>query len=316
MSDILELINVIGLPGGRTPKHKTIIAPRKLLELARKNKVPLLFLKKINTLQREQTIYERRYTQFLQMLHFLATSFSRIGLHYTLIKTLKPFSYVPSDIDILVERKKDLRKAVSRLREAGLKVSDEGKNETTLFSEKYTLNVDLYLELNVIDFIYLNKAHLFKHTFPKKIHASEIWTLQPPAELVVVAAHALYKEQMFTLSEFYTFIAYLHHIEEGKTIASNTRTQIAYNLMLHFVYELLKCLTTERQRSKEGRVSNRVLAEKLKLPQKVSFNLLLKAFWEKIFDKYAFVTFFEGLKHLLTPNFYKNLISHTYRETY
>lgn len=316
MQELRELLHLIGIPGIPTTPPPNTIDPLKLFELARKNKISLLLLNNIEKLSEEKKRYNQRYTQVLNMLRFLGKTFTHPLLNYVLIKTIKPYPYIPSDVDLLMKTSADLQKAVSLLRKEGFILVEKEKHEITLFSEKYSLNVDLYLELNVVDFIYLDKTQLFKHTDFKTIHDSKIRVLRPPAELVVVASHALYKEQIVTLNDFYTFLTYHEYLIEGKTIARNTKTLFAYNFMLQLMYKLLNWFSTKSQKGEADLKSGTTKGEQPDFPHKASWEILLKAFWEKLFDSYALPSLLDVTKHLLKPKFYKNLISHRLRETY
>jgi hypothetical protein len=119
------------------------------------------------------------------------------GLEYSLFKFFRPIAYVPADIDVLVSAK-DLETAKRRLNKLGLRA---------IVKDSYclTLNgrfiVDLYTYPNFANIIYLDAKELMNHVTEIRMNGVATKTLTNSAEVAVVVAHALYKEQIYTLND-------------------------------------------------------------------------------------------------------------------
>jgi hypothetical protein len=59
-----------------------------------------------------------------------------------------------------------------------------------------------------------------------------VQTLKPTAELLVVAAHGVFKEQTYTLSDYYTFAMFAQHWKEATKLAENFYLEYAFDMTL------------------------------------------------------------------------------------
>lgn len=312
-----RLVEAIGIPGRFSPSETLIDDPSPLFELARQNKIPLLFLQKIDSLKEKKQEYEEKLHNFLALLRRVADIFRREELDYALFKTLKPFSYVPTDIDVLVRTKKEFLTACRILQDAGLDVLEKEHYEMTLYSSQFGVNVDLYLAINVVDFTYLHKERLLQHTYVETINGNEFRTLKPYAELIAVATHSLYKEQLFTLNDFYTFLSYQTYIPQAESLAKATHSVQAFHTILRLVDQTLTIAKQCHKRISEKQNEDRpVGGEQLSYPYHFRPIRVLPAFLEKLGDRHALTSLPFTAQKLFHPQFYRDLISHTTRKTY
>ncbi|MCP8317825.1 MAG: hypothetical protein H3Z51_13345, partial [archaeon] len=161
----------------------------RLLEHAKRNKILLHLLRRLDVKGQIISMEEDRYAKTLEAIADVAETLN--GLEYTLFKVFRPIAYVPADIDVLISVR-ELGIAQRRLRKLGLKA---------IVKDSYclTLNgrfiVDLYTYPNFANIIYLDARKLMNHITESKVNGITTKTLKTSAEVAVVVAHALYKEQ-------------------------------------------------------------------------------------------------------------------------
>ena len=211
-SDTLLLMRIIGSPNPRTEFSYDLNEDLllHLFPLAIKNKVPLLFLERAINICTDSKSLKDLYQAYLEKAR-LALSLvkevnrilSQTQINYVLFKTFKPFPFVRTDVDIIFFSREDLKQACYTLRSQGYKLAGYGAFSITLFSPKHNMNIDLHLEISVSRLVYINKQLLQEYVTEVNMDGNRIPVLGPPATLATVIAHSLYKEQMFTLSDYY-----------------------------------------------------------------------------------------------------------------
>jgi hypothetical protein len=209
--DVIALLRCIGLSKGPV-KPVPLEKGKELFEIASMNKIGLFFLESLASLYEmgwfQPKLKElRRKCQNTKNLIVYVASLLNSRADYFLFKTLKPFPYTPSDIDILLRSKADFYEAYYSLRRNGLILLERNAYGATMYSREHDLNVDLHLFLTVSDIPYLDPETLFRYMKTVEFKSLEVQILEPPAEFLTVAAHSFYKEHMFNLSDFYTILS-------------------------------------------------------------------------------------------------------------
>lgn len=185
---------------------------KELFQIAAMNKIGLFFLESLASLygigwfQPKLKELRRKYQNTQNLIVYVA-SLLNSKTDYLLFKTLKPFPYTPSDIDVLLRSRDGFHEAYHSLKKSGLILLDRNAYGATMYSREHDINVDLHLFLTVSDIPYLDAETLFQHVRTVKFKGLEAQSLKPPAELLTVAAHSFYKEHMFNLSDFYTILS-------------------------------------------------------------------------------------------------------------
>jgi len=169
------------------------------IEVASKNKILLHFLRALNIENGIRAREEARYRMFLGVLRSMSRALQ--GLDYAFIKLVKPVTYVPSDVDVLVDRR-DLGEAVRRLQSLGFEI--EVLEPYCITMRRGSAVVDLYLHLTLGGAIYIDARALAGYTTIHDIDGIEVHTLERWMESLVAAAHALYKERLYTLNDLVT----------------------------------------------------------------------------------------------------------------
>jgi len=102
-------------------------------------------------------------------------SYALKGLTYAFFKLIKLISYVPADIDVLVEYE-HVNEATKRLMSLGYKVVSKGSYRITL--EKPSTMVDLYQYPTIGDIAYIDGQALLQHSKPTEFNGIEINSLE------------------------------------------------------------------------------------------------------------------------------------------
>jgi hypothetical protein len=203
-----------------------------LLNFAAENKMLLELLRSTGLTGPLRERQESLYLDFVHSMTELSQLFAE--LDYALIKFDKAVAYVPSDIDFLVSEK-DIEDATSILREHGYK---QIVREPFCRTFRKEVTVDLYIHPCVANFIYLNGRKLLNHRIEMKIGDHYVKVLSRDVEAVLVASHAIYKEQLFTLNDCLTIKKWLS--EKSIDFANETKTAQALSKSIILVKSVLK----------------------------------------------------------------------------
>jgi len=225
-----------------------------MIEYANTNKVLLHFLRIFNVenaLRKKQEIGLRNiYESLIEIARLIQ------NIDYAVIKFFKPLAYVPSDIDLLVKRE-DLSDVLRKLQSIGYKPSVYEANCISL--EGKTI-VDLYLNPDFMNIPYTSGEKLLKYVQVKRLKGVKIKALKPEAEAILALSHAIYKEQIITLNDYYTAKFYLN--DKSLEIAEELKVLDAILYSMNFLKQV-----------KQGLVN---------LPYKIPIRDVIKLFSVKI----------------------------------
>ncbi|HKO25277.1 MAG TPA: nucleotidyltransferase family protein [Chloroflexota bacterium] len=130
------------------------------------------------------------------------------AVEWAVFKTVRPFPFTPSDVDVVVLTDDGARPLASRLRERGYSPSGGAPYTITLCDSQHDVGIDLYQDIASSRFVYLDRATLRPYRTWQVQGGVAVPGLQPVAELVAILAHAVYKEQLFTLADYLTLWCY------------------------------------------------------------------------------------------------------------
>jgi hypothetical protein len=172
----------------------------RLAGLSRLNKVYLAYLRRVRSPEGEFLREERRYRWFegntVEVVEALR------GLDYALFKFRRPVEHVSVDLDILVDSG-CVGRAVRALKAIGFEVVVSEPYTVTLSRRGFT--VDLYTQPSFAWTVYLDGGRLLRdHREELELRDSRAYGLTREAEVVVAAAHAVYKEHMVLLLDCIT----------------------------------------------------------------------------------------------------------------
>lgn len=330
--DALSLVKSIGIPGlveGEAPPPNKA---SRLLQLAELNKVPLLFLESLGKFGRHLTVEAQlshcrsKHRKTADLITIISSLLEESGVRYAIFKTLKPFSYTPADIDVLLWSSRDLAKASKILEKRGLRPLDNDLYGLTMCSVDHDINVDLTTEVAVSSLIYLDKSLLFEHVHQVKVGGFEVQSLKPYADLVTAAAHCMYKEQMYTLSDYYTFALSSQHYQKALELAENAHAKFALETALKLTYDITinafgsNNTLIEKLRNAIKTLSPNTIIQAnkpLDIPIKYPPHVLLKGLHEKILeDPISRNSIPNAIKSTLQPRQINKLLAHITRKGY
>ncbi len=199
-----------------------------LIRLARLNKVLLHVLRAAGyegELRREQEDGLRRIIGIVAEVEDALR-----GFDHAFIKLIKPVTYVPADVDVLVRRDQVLL-AASRLVKLGYRV---------LLYEPYTItlvkdgiNVDLYIHPSAANLVYARGEDFLRLRVVSRYHGVEVDAVDRNGEVVLTILHAIYKEGILTLNDAVTILSWLNEdaMELCKKLRCMHALEFALNVM-------------------------------------------------------------------------------------
>ena len=180
---------------------------RNALQVARDNKLLDLYLEMqaaSGTPSRDLEASRQSRKVIQQSIAALASRAEASAVEWALFKTVRPFPFTPSDVDVVVLTDDGARPLASGLLERGYSLVGGAPYTITLCDLQNDVGIDLYQEIASSRFVYLDKAALRPYRTWQVQGSVAVPMLQPVAELVSILAHAVYKEQLFTLADYLT----------------------------------------------------------------------------------------------------------------
>jgi hypothetical protein len=170
-----------------------------LLTYAGKNKILLHLLRALNiqgSIRERQESGIGRVVEVVRILSKLLKDY-----YYAFFKLIKPISYVPADVDLLVDASQTWRAAHEIMR---LGYTIAVKDPYCITLTKGDSIIDLYVHPSLGGAIFIDGQRLLKHSCTMKFNGAEVRSLESYAEVLVAASHAIYKERIYTLNDYYT----------------------------------------------------------------------------------------------------------------
>lgn len=335
----LELLHLIKTPFIKKTKSPNQSLFVDLYKYALKNKMPMLYLNAINTKQlpyRLEHIHKEMCKEYFKTLRGIkkASQFLQDNeIPYTTFKTVRPYESTTSDIDIIIfGHKNNYAKAIKALLKAGYDFVCLGPWSTTLWDRETNIGIDVYEQIAVSYIVYLDKQTLSNYRITKKLPNEEyVTTLKPEADLICIVAHSLIKEQMYTLSEYFTFVHYLKQMNiedivqlaKRNNIISAVRTHASITALLHKTAHRSVPIELQQILDKLGREQfeqSRLVKNNFKMPHKYHPITIAKSLVELTKGEKSRKSMATQMYQMLHPSFtmkpLKVLIEHIMRETY
>lgn len=181
------------------------------------------------------SVYERRRKAQLKALRMLIEIQEKYGIELMIFKTLKPFNYVPDDIDVLLRYERDLKILSQTLRDFGFRLVKVGTPEVVYRK----IECGTYVDLDVHTRMAIGYLNIFKVEDLWASHAHEIHDLgdgykirklSEKYEIVREAAYSLLKDFTLSIPGFYLAI----HAMMKQDLADMVRVAKKENLYPHF----------------------------------------------------------------------------------
>jgi hypothetical protein len=170
-----------------------------LLIHARKNKILLHVLRALNIegpLREQEELGIRKIVEVVRALSKLLREYN-----YAFFKLIKPVSYVPADVDLLIDEGQ-VKKAAHEIMRLGYTVAVKDPYCITLIRSDSI--IDLYVHPSLGGAIIIDGQRLLEHKCSMEFNGVEIISLEGYAESLVAASHAIYKERIYTLNDYFT----------------------------------------------------------------------------------------------------------------
>lgn len=339
MNITIELLKLLGSPFVKTTSsiyEKGIMA--ELSRYSRNNRILLYYLETIikSNLDHFYILYQEENSHYLASLDAIARAskaLADIGIEHAVFKTIRPYRSATADIDILIfGEKNNYIKAINEMQKVGNKLVVYGPRSTTLWDPKANIGIDLYEQVATSFIIYIDKQTLAPHLTTTMLeNGNYVKTLKCEADLLCIIAHSIIKEQMYTLSEFYTFVHYLKRLElenflslvEQNNLSQAARTHTTITALLHKVaFGIVPRELRELQNSlgENKFEASRMIQKEFETPYKYHPITLARSLIEIAKAEKARESLATQLYHMLNLKFSKDFVSkminHILRETY
>jgi hypothetical protein len=261
-----------------------------LIDLAFRNKVLHHLLRVLDiqgSLREQQESSMRKVTEVVQTI-----SKALKGYDYAFFKLVKPLSYVPADIDILIDANQ-IGKVVHEVIGLGYNIAVKDPYCITLTRDDSI--IDLYIHLSLGGMIFIDGGKLLEYRCLREFNGVEIMSLERYTEALVTASHAIYKERIYTLNDYFT-------VERW---ASKKTTKLAQELRCE---EALKIAINLNEKIRLG-----ILETPYKIPLLTWLAILTRKLRK---DSLTRATSINMLKTLVNKRSGKLLTSKLTRETY
>jgi len=180
-------------------KSSNVSLSPSLVEHAIRNKVLLQLLRTLDINDSLREKQERGYAVIVNEVERISHALK--GLSYAFFKLVKPLSYVPADVDLLVDVSQ-VKSAAHEIMGLGYRVAV--KDPYCLTLTRGDSIVDLYVHPSLGGVIIINGQKLLEHSCTMEFNGAEIRSLEGYAEALVAASHAIYKERIYTLNDYFT----------------------------------------------------------------------------------------------------------------
>ena len=332
-------MRLIGSPFVEDGTDGQIEDPISMYNYAANNRIRLLgvsaILKKTRNAALEKKLSEllQRYEKTLGVFTRVSGILDEAGVAYAFFKSVRPYQEATVDLDVIIFGS-DHGLAVSKSVEGDLLLLEEGPLSTTLCDQSVPLNVDLYNEIGVSKFIYLDKDKLAQNVTTQEVgEGINVRTLDSKGDLLALITHSMVKEQMYVLSEYYTTLGFLNRMSNqelsdfvrlAKECSAEYEASIHLNIAatLHnsahgFVPEKLNQLIGKlNPAAKVGSM----ISKNLEMPHKYSSSIVIRSLVEKLEEKKAARSLLSQARGMLNPRFSSvflgAILDHFTRETY
>ncbi len=338
MNETLQLLRMVHCINEQIHVNLTDNQSVRLYKCAIRNKMALFYLEILRkssglfALQSAYDLENTKYTKSVDAIVRVSGSLSSKGINHAVFKTVRPYKSATADIDVLIFNQDSYSKSLKATEEAGYRMIVRGPMSATFWDEDAQIGIDLYEQIAVSYIAYIDIAKLKTYVKNTKLeNGKNVPLLGPEADLACIIAHSVIKEQMYTLSEYYSYLYYLKQMDVNQfldivrqnniTVAARVHTTITARLcqmingIIPFEFQrILKDLNTDCLEV-ERLVANNFATPHKYHPITVARSLLEIAKGKRTRDSMA-----RQVYELLNPNFSGKFLGafleHVIRETY
>lgn len=348
----LSLVRIIGTHGTEGKRKWIVHENRDLLELfplSIKNKIPLLYLESVKKLCENCHELKKSYVglrekeeAILFQIKEIVNILSGHDINYAVFKTLKPFPNIASDVDLLFFADDGSKKALKAFGQSGYELLNSGPLNFTMLNIESGVKIDLYDEVTVSRIAYMDKRKMEEYVIETTIDNVKIPVLTPEVDLLSVMAHSFYKEQLYTLADFYAIVLHIAQFTSQQTdtfikLAKAQCCEYACSLSLELTQTIHSIVFRNKIREIEEISSEfslgpllsaatyrtlRHVENRMKIPYKYDYATVAMGLVEKILkdESTRRSVPFQVKQFVSNPRFAKEfverVVSHIVRETY
>lgn len=149
-------------------------------------------------------LLRQRRAAIRQAVGRVATALTGVPVEWAVFKTIRPFDFTPSDVDLVVFGDNQAHQLATRLSEHGYRREPGAPHTLTVCDLVTDVGIDLYQDIAASRFVYIDRAILRPYCRPTDIDGIVVPMLGSIGELLAILAHAVFKEQLFTLADYLT----------------------------------------------------------------------------------------------------------------
>jgi hypothetical protein len=312
---------------------------KNLHEYSLKNRMPTSFLEKFAESSKFPAMKElaaREQEDFLGMLDAVSRVSQLLesaNMRHAMFKTIRPYRSTTVDIDtIIFGNHSDYHRALRTMKNANYVMLAEGPMSATFWDHTANIGIDIYYEIAVSALCYVDKNKLIQFSKTVRLpNDAEASLLEPEADLLSIVAHSIIKEQMYTLSEYYSFINYLEKLRVDVFLDLLKETNLTNAARTHasitgLLFEATHRVTSEKLRrivetlGQDDFETSRILRHDLQTPHKYHPITVGKSLLEIAKGKKSRTSIAMQLYRMTNPTFtgkfLNALLQHVTRETY
>jgi len=170
-----------------------------LLTHTGKNKILLHMLRALNV---HGSLREQQESAMSEVIGVVRTLSKLLkNYDYAFFKLVKPLSYVPADVDLLVDASQ-VGRAAHEIVRLGYRVAVKDQYCITL--TRGSSIIDLYVHPSLGGAVFIDGQRLLEHSCIMEFNEVEVRSIEGYAEALVAASHAIYKERIYTLNDYFT----------------------------------------------------------------------------------------------------------------
>lgn len=239
--------------------YSRVLIPERYLnhsiDIALRNKIFPLFYEKctnssIRLPARAKTLMEeylRRRSEQLKEMIFVTDTCNRLGIEFAFFKTIRPFTYIPDDVDIIIKRKEDLKFLTKVLQESGYRFLSKGTPEVNFI--KVTNNTFVALDIHSTMasgyLTLLQSSTIWENIVWRKLENDiQVPVLSDEYEVILSAAYMAFKDFCINLATLY-FITYAllnFNVERLERYAAQEGLQLPLSILLSYVAHINRLL--------------------------------------------------------------------------
>jgi hypothetical protein len=216
------LAKIVGLPTIEPQKTPNLTESElsSLLEIALKNKIPVLFIEKAlqqypesKVLKSAYQAYSKKVTAAKNLVRYVNIVLDKANINYAIFKTIKPFPSFGADVDVILFSRDEFYSAWRALTFKGCRLEGYGAFSASLLDVASEMNVDLHLQIAVSQLVYMDVRQLKDHVVRREFNGLSVPVLDSHASIITDTTHALFKEQLLTYSDIYLIVSALQGVD-------------------------------------------------------------------------------------------------------